>query len=118
MIDSLLDFILLALASFRLTRLIVYDKITSFLRKPFFEEEDGKNEKGEIETYIVPKKKGIKGFIGQLLNCYWCTGVWIAIFIVCLSYFFSYWSGPVIVVLAVAGLAAILETLVQHYIDE
>lgn len=118
MIDSVLDFILLSLASFRLTRLIVYDKITAFLRKPFFEEEYEKNENGVIETYIVPKKKGIKGFIGQLLNCYWCTGVWMAIFIVCLSYFFPYWSGPVIIVLAVAGLAAILETLVQHYIDE
>lgn len=118
MIDSLLDFILLSLASFRLTRLIVYDTITAFLRKPFFEEEQVIDEKGEAEIYIVPRKKGLRGFIGQLLNCYWCTGVWIAIFIVCLYYLIPYWSGPLIVLLAVAGLAAFLETIVQHFLAE
>lgn len=118
MIDNVLDFILLSLASFRLTRLIVYDKITSFLRKPFFEEVGEKNEKGEIEIFIVPKKSGIKGWLGQLLSCYWCTGIWITIFIVLCTYLIPYWSGPVVVVLAVAGLAAFIETLVQHYVDE
>ncbi|MGM9923940.1 MAG: DUF1360 domain-containing protein [Bacillus sp. (in: firmicutes)] len=116
MVYSMFDLLLLSLASFRLTRLIVYDKITAFIRKPFFKEVDEKNEKGEIETYIVPKKGGIVGFIGELLNCYWCTGVWVAIFIVGSSYFFAYWSMPVIVVLAVAGVASILETIIQRFL--
>lgn len=118
MINNALDLILLSLASFRLTRLIVFDKITSFIRKPFFQEEEEKNEKGEIEIYIVPKKSGFKGWVGELLSCYWCTGVWITIFIVCISYFIPYWSGPLIVVLAVAGLASLLETIVQFFIRE
>lgn len=118
MIDHTLDFILLSLASFRLTRLIVYDKITAFLRKPFFDEIEEKNEKGEAEIYIIPKKSGIKGWIGELLSCYWCTGVWSAMIIVVASFLFPYWSNPVIVVLAVAGLASFVETIVQHLLVE
>ncbi|GAE93478.1 hypothetical protein JCM21714_2563 [Gracilibacillus boraciitolerans JCM 21714] len=35
-----LSFVLLSLATFRLTRLIIYDKITAFIRAPFFEMEE------------------------------------------------------------------------------
>ena len=118
MIDQPLEFILLSLASFRLTRLIVYDKITAFLRKPFFDEVEKKNKKGEVEIYIIPKKSGIKGWIGELLSCYWCTGIWSAIIIVAALFFFPYWSNPVIVVLAVAGLASLIETIVQRLLVE
>lgn len=118
MIDNVFDLILLSLASFRLTRLIVYDKITAFLRKPFFEETEEKNEKGEIDIYIIPRKKGFRGWIGQLLSCYWCTGVWMTMAIVAASYFIPFWSAPIIVVLAVAGLAAIIETIVQRFMEE
>ncbi|MEH7255563.1 DUF1360 domain-containing protein, partial [Neobacillus niacini] len=41
---DLFTFILLALASFRLTRLIVFDKITEFIRQPFFDEIKEENE--------------------------------------------------------------------------
>ncbi|WP_019240532.1 MULTISPECIES: DUF1360 domain-containing protein [Bacillus] len=118
MIENFLDLVLLSLASFRLTRLIVFDKITSFLRKPFFEEVVEKNAQGETEVYIVPKKSGLKGWIGELLSCYWCTGVWITMFIVLISYLIPYWSNPIIVVLAVAGLASLFETVVQFFIRE
>lgn len=114
MIDQTLDFLLLSLASFRLTRLIVYDKITAFLREPFFDEVEEKNEKGEVEIYIIPKKSGLRGWIGELLSCYWCTGIWVATFIVAIVYFFPYWSSPIIAVLAVAGLASLIETIVQR----
>ncbi|MGM9927297.1 MAG: DUF1360 domain-containing protein [Bacillus sp. (in: firmicutes)] len=118
MVGNIFDLFLLSLASFRLTRLIVFDKITAFLRKPFFEEVEETNAQGEAEIYIVPKKSGFKGWMGQLLSCYWCTGVWMAIFLVVIDYFFSYWSNPIIVVLAVAGLAALFETVVQKLINE
>ncbi|PMU54924.1 hypothetical protein C1X86_35365, partial [Pseudomonas sp. GP01-A3] len=35
---SWLLLVLLTLASFRLTRLVVHDKITSFIRRPFIDE--------------------------------------------------------------------------------
>ncbi|MFS0782843.1 DUF1360 domain-containing protein [Bacillus sp. 1P06AnD] len=117
MIGNALDFFLLALAGFRLTRLIVFDKITAFMRKPFFEEAEEKNEKGEMEIYIVPYKSGLRGWIGELLSCYWCTGMWMAILVVLAHYFFPYWAGPIIVVLAVAGLASLLESVVQKLVE-
>src|SRR3982750_531740 len=72
-------FILLGLSAFRLTRLLVFDKITAFIRDPFLNEMEEIDEFGKIETYLVPKDGKVKGFIGELLSCYWCTGVWSSI---------------------------------------
>ncbi|MGN1401541.1 MAG: DUF1360 domain-containing protein [Bacillus sp. (in: firmicutes)] len=117
MVESMFDLMVFSLACFRLTRLLVYDKITSFIRKPFFEEEKGE-ENGQQVTYIVPRKTGIRGWIGELLNCYWCTGIWMAIFIMTLGHFFPTCSSLFIMVLAIAGLASIIETIVQRFISE
>jgi Protein of unknown function (DUF1360) len=117
MFENSFHFILLALASFRLTRLIVFDKITEFIRKPFFDEIEETNEKGEKEYFVVPKKSGLRGWIGTLLSCHWCTGVWSAIFLVLVYRFGPSWFGMVIVILAVAGVAALIETLVQKWIN-
>ena len=46
----------LGLASFRLTRLMVFDKITGFIRNPFMKEIEETDEKGEIDTFLVPKE--------------------------------------------------------------
>ena len=118
MIEHTLDFIILSLACFRLTRLIVYDKITSFLRKPFFDEIKERAKDGEIEIYYVPKKYGIRKWIGELLSCYWCTGIWTAAFFVALSSFYPDWASPVIIVLAIAGTASLIEMVVQQLLYE
>lgn len=115
---SFMELIVLALASFRLTRLVVYDKITNFIRKPFSEEMEEINEHGEIEIYIVPKKGGFRGIIGELLSCYWCTGVWSSIFLIILYWQFPLIANPIILVLAVAGLAALIETIVQRLLND
>lgn len=109
---------LLALASFRLTRLIVFDKITEFLREPFFDEYEEKNQDGTIEVYYLPKKQGIKKFFGELLSCYWCTGVWCSFALVLLYDLFPDFSLPFLLFLAVAGMASILETIVQLMIEK
>ncbi|MFL6561249.1 MAG: DUF1360 domain-containing protein, partial [Bacillus sp. (in: firmicutes)] len=67
---TLLNLIILSLASFRLTRLFVFDKITEFIREPFFNEIKEVDEYGEIEVYYLPKEKGVKKFFGELLSCY------------------------------------------------
>ncbi len=111
---SWLEFVILSLASFRLTRLIVFDKITEFLRAPFFEEEIEVGPDGEEEIYYVPKKGLITNFLGELLSCYWCTGIWVTL-ILCL--FYLMWpvlATPFILVLAVAGCAALIEVMVQR----
>lgn len=115
---SIMELLMLALASFRLTRLIVNDKITEFIRAPFFDEFEEKNAEGETETYITPKKGGIRGFFGELLSCYWCTGIWSSIFLFGLYVLYPLVATPIILVMAVAGLAAIIETIVQRLSNE
>lgn len=115
---SFLELLLLALASFRLTRLMVYDKITEFIRAPFFEETEEKNVNGETEIYIVPKKGGIRGFFGELLSCYWCIGIWSSLLLIAMYLLYPLVAIPLILVLAVAGLAAIIETIVQGLLNE
>ncbi|WHY02116.1 DUF1360 domain-containing protein [Neobacillus sp. DY30] len=111
-----LEFIIVTLACFRLTRLIVFDKITEFLRNPFFDEMEEENEEGTLEVYYVPKGTPIKKFIGELLSCYWCTGVWVSAAVVIGYLLLPAVFIPFILVFAVAGLAAIIEAIVQLWI--
>ncbi|OIK11169.1 sporulation protein [Bacillus sp. MUM 116] len=115
---NLLQFIILGLAAFRLTRLLVFDKITEFLRNPFFTEVIEENDQGEIEVYYVPKETPIKRFFGELLSCYWCTGIWSSTALVLLNYFYPDISAPIVMILAIAGFASILETIVQNWLQK
>jgi CRISPR/Cas system CSM-associated protein Csm4 (group 5 of RAMP superfamily) len=47
-----LDFIILILATFRLTHLIVFDEITSFIRKPFLTATIKENASGQLEKSL------------------------------------------------------------------
>ncbi|MGM0844337.1 MAG: DUF1360 domain-containing protein [Bacillota bacterium] len=102
----------LGVAVFRLTHLIVYDKITEFLRAPFFEEIEEKEESGSLEVYLVPKN-----WIGELLSCHWCTGIWAAAALYGLYIFFPAAANPLIIILAAAGVASIIETFIQKWIS-
>jgi hypothetical protein len=114
---TFINLLILSLASFRLTRLIVFDKITEFLRKPFFDEVIEENS-GEVEIYYTPKQKGWKRFVGELLSCYWCTGIWSAVGIVGMYYLSPVFFTPVILILAIAGAASILETIIQFFLEK
>jgi hypothetical protein len=104
---------LLGLAAFRLTRLIVYDKITEFIRRPFFDEIEEIEEDGMVEIYLTPKKKGIRGWIGELLSCYWCTGIWVSILLAGLYLYQTTIGNYTIIVLAIAAVGSIIETIIS-----
>ncbi|KKE78167.1 DUF1360 domain-containing protein [Oceanobacillus caeni] len=111
------EFLLLALATFRLTRLIVFDKITTFLRSPFLEEVEEVEGDGTVVTYIEVKGNGIKKWIGELLSCYWCAGIWCAVL---LLVFYDVWPTVmefIIIVLAITGAAGFLESVVNRLTD-
>ncbi len=112
---ELVELITLGLAIFRLTHLIVFDKITEFLRVPFFDEHIVVEDDGEEAVYLSPKKGGLVGFIGELLSCYWCTGIWVSIFLYGGYFFFPFYFMPLITLLAVAGIASIFEAAVQSW---
>ncbi len=111
-------FFLLALASFRITRLIVFDRITEFIRRPFFAEVVEKDETGREEIFLTPKSGGLRGFFGELLDCYWCTGFWVSLFLILLYWFFPQVAEPVILVFALAGAAAIIEIVIGWFMGE
>ncbi|KPH75823.1 MULTISPECIES: DUF1360 domain-containing protein [Bacillaceae] len=115
---SVFEFLLLALATFRLTRLIVFDKITAFLRSSFIEEVEEVEEDGTVVTYIQIKGNGIKKWVGELLSCYWCTGVWCAAIIVGLFYVWPTGTQIIVYILAIAGAAAFIETMVTKLVHE
>ncbi|MGE6260157.1 DUF1360 domain-containing protein [Heyndrickxia sporothermodurans] len=115
--NSWLLFMLFGIASFRLTRLIVMDNITSFIRKPFHEEVEITDDDGNVSTYIQIKGKGLRAWIGELLSCYWCTGVWCSLFLYAFWMYFPQLTEPIIIVLSIAGLAGIIESIITKIID-
>lgn len=108
-----LDLFLLTLASFRLTRLIVFDTITQFIRRPFLEIVDEVLPDGTTTSYLQIKGTGIRNFFGELLSCYWCIGFWCSLLIVIGYLMFPFFAYPLIIILAVAGAASFLETLLE-----
>jgi Protein of unknown function (DUF1360) len=65
----------LSAATFALSKLIVHEKVESWLRQPFVEERpDGKRPRGRRLRYAV----------GELLNCTRCVGAWSALGLVAL----------------------------------
>ncbi|ASB89076.1 DUF1360 domain-containing protein [Bacillus sonorensis] len=104
---SWLTYVMLILASYRLTHLIVFDKITEFIRKPFMKKEKIVDKTGHVDVKKVPKSN-----FGYLLNCYWCAGIWCALIIGLGYLLMPKASTPVIFILSIAGAQAILETFV------
>jgi uncharacterized protein involved in cysteine biosynthesis len=107
--ENWLDLCLLVFASFRLTRLMVYDTITEFLRAPFHDTVEETMEDGSTETYIEIKGEGMRFWVGELLSCHWCAGIWSAAFLYSGYAIIPQLSMPVITVLAIAGIASVIQ---------
>jgi hypothetical protein len=88
------DFLLMALAIFRLTRLTSYDIITAFIR----------------EGVKDAPKGSFVGTFSDLVHCPWCTGLWFSFFVV-FFYYATPIAWPVILILALAGVASIFQIL-------
>lgn len=71
-----MELLLFVLASFRLTRLFVDDTITEWLRAPFLSYKEHENEDGIVELHLEIKGSGLRAFIGEILSCHWCMGIW------------------------------------------
>lgn len=112
-----LQLVIFGFASFRLTRLLVFDKITEFIRHPFHREVEEMDENGDTVTYIEIKGTGLRAWIGELLSCYWCTGIWCTAFLYGAWIFWPQGAEPLIFILAIAGVAGMIETLVIKLID-
>lgn len=110
---SFFDLSLITLATFRLTRLFVYDKITRFLRDIFFHAHERYTEEGV--TYFEKKERmhGPLRTIYELLTCPWCFSIWAAVVVVFL-YFLTPDAWLLILVLAISGLASLLQLIANQ----
>lgn len=85
------DFVLLVLASFRLTHLVVFDQIAEPLRQ-----------------WAEPRP-----FLSGLISCYWCCGIWVSLGLFACGRLLPGAAAVLIPVLAVAGGQALLERAIQ-----
>lgn len=85
----------LGMATFALSRTIVHEKIETWLRRPFVEEEatDDRRPRGRRLRYVV----------GELVTCTRCTGTWAALALTALRLTRPAAGRTVIAVLASAG---------------
>jgi len=58
----------IALSTYKLSRLIVKDDVTAFVRAPVTEDPEGQK----------PKNEGLARAVGELVTCPYCIGLWIA----------------------------------------
>ena len=84
------DAVMIALATFRITRLVVYDKIMRWFRDLF------ENGAGPLHT------------IRDLLQCPWCIGIWASLSVVFVYFVFT-WGWFVVFFLAMAGAGSMLQ---------
>ena len=69
------EYVPLATATFALSKLLVHEKVETWVRQPFVEEtDDGKR----------PKGRGLRYAVGELLTCTRCSGAWSALALVSL----------------------------------
>jgi hypothetical protein len=64
----------LAAATFTLSKLIVHEKVESWIRQPFVEENPGGKRR--------PRGRRLRYAVGELLTCTRCTGAWGALVLV------------------------------------
>ncbi len=102
---TFVDFALITFASFRLIRLMVYDKITAFFREQFY---DVVEQKGKI--LLVKPTHGPRRTLADLLTCPWCFGVW-ATATVSFFYLLTPYAFFPVLLLALSAVATFLQLL-------
>jgi len=85
------DALVIILASYRMTRILVFEKIFKYLRDVLKKRQD---------YYII-------GTIHSIITCPWCLGVWVTLLIIVFYYLVPY-GDLLAYVLALAGIASLV----------
>ncbi len=112
---SLMDFGLMSLATWRLTRLVVNDTIMKFFREQFWDVV--KVGKG---LALEKPKVGPRRTLADLLSCPWCFGLWAAGMVIFFYLLTPYAVYPIVLlaVSAVGSFLQILSNLVGHKAEQ
>lgn len=98
----LFDYLIVTLATWRLTRLMVYDNITRFVREQFLDVV--KSGRG---FRLEKPKSGPKRLLAELFSCPWCFSVWSAFVVL----FLYVWTPYAVFPLAIMALSAVASFL-------
>ncbi len=112
---TIVDFTLITLASWRLTRLFVYDAITKFFREQFYDVvKAGKG--SELEK----PKFGPRRTLADLLSCPWCFSIWAAATVIFFYLLTPYAFFPILIlaISAVASFLQIVSNAVGHKAEQ
>lgn len=99
------DLVLLSLATFRLGRLIAYDRVMEPFRQFFTVTVPDPTGAGDT---VEPKGRGFQQSFGQMICCPICAGTWVAALLTYLLYLFP---GPARVFLVMTGVTGAAELL-------
>jgi hypothetical protein len=103
-----LTLIVIAFAVYRATHLIVFDRIVDPVRNLFVKRFPQKTEHGWMMRYTL-QGGPIRRFIGKIVNCPMCTGLWVSIaFVILIKVFPNTYVWYGFIILAVAGIASLL----------
>lgn len=104
---SLFDYLVVSLASWRMTRFLVQDDMTRFIREQFLDViKVGRG-------YRLEKPKtGPRRFLAETLHNHWAAGVGMATIVLFLYVLTPYAVYP-LAIFAVAAVASLLDTIVQ-----
>ena len=92
------DMALMTLATYRLTRLLVFDSIFKLFR-------DFVKSRANYLVFYVTR---------EIITCPWCAGVWAAIIIIAIYYFVPF--GQILIILfAISGVASFIVILVNCF---
>jgi hypothetical protein len=69
------DVALAGVATYKISRLLAKDRVTSVLRAPFTRYE---GEAGPSEVSEAPRGRGLQLALGELIVCPYCIGQWVA----------------------------------------
>lgn len=110
-------FLLVSFATFRLTRLLVADHITQWLRDLCMKSVTVNDPMtGAVFVRCEKPTKGLRRLVSDLLGCPWCVGVWVAMVVIVLYYIAVTELFPVawivILVFAIAGAGELVYAVV------
>ncbi len=108
---SVMDLVLLAFATLRLGRMFTYDLVAEPLRYPFVKTVP--DDMGMGDTVEPRYSGGVRGALGQLFSCPICTGTWVAGILVLCLYVWPNPSRIFITIMAVIGVAELLNSVIE-----
>lgn len=108
--DPYITLLIISFAVYRITRLITTDTILGI--KPDIVDGEyvaGTGWRKRLDRWAYRRdgsnRSKLRGFVGDLLTCFWCCSVWVAVAVCLVVLFGPGWVEPVVYVAGVAGIA-------------